>query len=203
MVISITGKEQCDILYYIVGVAMKLHLKVAVFDNSLTHDFFGLYQSDENEDIVAKDGITVYKDYQYNREFETEKYDYIFIYDGLYPTYKGYEDLSIVAPSYSKAEWEMVKPQIIKNKTNETKTILLLRDKVNRKLSDYAVLKKLEFDPTYVVAIEYDAKDYSAYICLTHNKRSKIRRRGELREVILSVCEEIYGLDAKKLKRYV
>lgn len=203
MVISVTGKEQCDILYYIVKVALKLRMKVAVFDNSITHDFFNIYKTDDKEDIVKKETLTVFKDYQYSREYDKEGYDYIYIYDGLYPTYKGYEDLSIIAPSYAGAEWEMVKPQIFKNKTNDTKTILLLRDKVNRKFSDYAVLKKMEFDPTYVVSMEFDAKDYSAYICLTHNKKSKLRRNGELREVIINVCEEIYGINAKTLKRYV
>lgn len=201
MIITYVGKEQCDILYYMIQIGIKLGKSIAVFDNSITHDLFSLFSSEENEDIVETKGIVVAKDYIIKREQQV--YDYIFIYEGLYPRYTGYTDYAIIAPSYSKVEWDMIRDFVKSCEQMEIRNMLILRDKINNKVSDRVALAKLGFDPNSMITVEFNEKDYSSYISLLHNAKAKLQKNGEICEVVAVLCEELYGIKEKDFKNYV
>ena len=201
MIITYVGKEQCDILYHVIMAGIKLGKTIAVFDNSITHDFFEIFSTNKEEDIIETQGIVVAKDYTFIKE--KAEYDYIFIYEGLYPKYKGYTDLAIIAPSYSKTEWEMIREYGKERSILETKIFLVLRDKINNKISDRVALSILDFDPTYMMNTELNEKDYSSYISLVHNRKAKISKNGEIYEVVSILCEELYHLSPTDLKKYL
>ena len=201
MIITYVGKEQCDILYHVIMTGAKLGKSIAVFDNSITHDLFHVFCNGAEEDVVESHGIVVAKDYSFKKE-ETA-YDYIFIYEGLYPRYVGYTDLAIVAPSYSRTEWDILKEHLKERETMEIKTFLVLRDKINNKFSDKVALSLLGFDPTYMMNTEFHSKDYSSYISLTHNGKAKISKNGEIYEPVSILCEELYQISSNELKKYL
>lgn len=201
MIITYVGKEQCDILYHLIMIGSKMGKTIAVLDNSINHDLFSIFAEDETADLVETHGIVVGKDYTFKREQKT--YDFVFIYEGLLPRYEGYTDFSIIAPSYAKNEWDMIKDHAKGCEQAEIRTFLVLRDKINRKISDKVALAKLDFDPTFMMNTEFNEKDYSSYISLTHNKAAKLSPNGEIYEVICMLCEELYHVNEKNLKNYL
>ena len=201
MIVTYAGKEQCDILYHVIQTGVKLGKTIAVFDNSITHDLFSIYAKDSSEDIIEMDGLVIAKDFSFKRE--EKAYDFVFIYEGLAPRYYGYTDMAVIAPSYAKAEWDMLMSHAKVCEEREIKTCLILRDKINNKISDRVALAKLDFDPQFMMYTEFNAKDYSSYIALTHNKKAKLNRNGEIYEAVSVLCDELYHMDAKTKKKYL
>lgn len=202
MIITYVGKEQCDILYHLVKIGKKLGKSIVVFDNSITHDFYMMFDKNDGKDVIEQNNLVVCKDRVFKREEKT--YDYVFVYEGLYPKYNGFIDIAIVAPSYAKQEWDMIKPHLENCKMGNIKTFLVLRDRVNRKITPRIVKKMLNIEPYYSTSIELSDKDYSAYVCMTHNKKAVLPKKGELEDTIFGLASEIYHLDdIKKLRNLV
>lgn len=201
MIITYTGKEQCDILFQLVKIGVISGKKVAVFDNSITHDFFQIFANglDKGQDLLEIGNLTVFNDYKVKKD-ETA-FDYIFIYEGLYPRFSGFIDVSIIAPGYEKNEWKMIKPHVDKCRIERVKTILIMRNRVGKKLSDRYVTTQIGIKPDVFLRSDFDIKDYESYVALTHNRDQKFNRTGELFYIVSTVASEIYKMSEKEVKK--
>ncbi len=88
MVVTFSGSEICDLLYYVSTIGVKEGKKVLVIDNSWNHDFFSLYgdgvtdkDGDGNPDIEHINNLTVCRGYKLTDE-QMEYFDNVFIYTG-------------------------------------------------------------------------------------------------------------------------
>lgn len=204
MVISYVGKERCDLLYYITMLGQRAGKQILVIDNSVTHDFFDLYEKIDHEDVVESDFITVCKDYCMDEQLK-EEYDYIFIYEGItrMHSYKGKRDITIVAISMEAAELKHIKNAFLdydgKTKLNP---LLIVRDCVNNKVSNNDIAEKLCITPEDVLRIGFDQRDYAMYINLSHNKIGRFKGLSqEMEDAISYIGEFLYQLDRKTMKR--
>lgn len=204
MVISYVGKERCDLLYYVTTLGQRAGKEILVIDNSVTHDFFNLYEKIDHEDIVESDFITVCKDYCMDEQLK-EEYDYIFIYEGISKmhSYKGPRDTTIVAVSMEDTELRNIKNAIRDYDENaKLNPVLIIRDCVNNKINVADIAEKLHINPEVMFRIGFDQRDYAMYINLSHNKIGKFRGMSpEMEDAVSCIGEFLYQLDSKTVKR--
>ncbi len=60
--VAYVGFEQGDLMIALANVALAAGLKVAILDNSLTHDIWNIMKSDEEEAVVDKGNLCIVKD---------------------------------------------------------------------------------------------------------------------------------------------
>ena len=80
-------------------------------------------------------------------------------------------------------------------------TYVIERDKVNRKITAKTLSTLLNVNTSNCLEMEFDIKDYSAYVCLTHNMRASAAVSTQMYEVIETLATVIYSTNAKMLKK--
>lgn len=203
MIVTYTGKERCDILYFLIQIGKRMGKKILAVDNSYTHDLFLLFQKDDGEEIYQLDNLTICKDCKPDRK--VRDYDIVFIYEGLLARYEGERDKIILAPSCEKAEMEMVisgfKGNIEIKEDSLDNVYIVARDQVNRKFTSRTIAKMYGLKAENCFDMSFDEKDYSMYISLTHNGYTNFMLSPQMYDLIESMAADLYGIDARTLKK--
>lgn len=203
MVITYTGKERCDILYFLIQIGIKTGHKIAVIDNSFTHDLFALYEKEDKEEIVVIDNLTVTKDRLIGKK--AKEFDFVFIYEGLVARCSEKRDFTILAPTCERREIDIVGEsfkEAIKNATiNHDNILIIARDVVTRKISAKEIALRYELPTELYYDLDLDEKDYGVYVALTNNHRAKLNLSAQMFELMEFLAAKLYKVDAKTFKK--
>lgn len=198
MMIDYVGTERCDILYYIVKIGKNLKKNILVIDNSITGDLFHLYK-DENNTEGEEGSVRILRNRVVGKD-EAAAYDTVIVYEGLYPEYTNYRDLTIFAPNENEAEWEMMKP-FVENRKDNGDIICILRDRATKKVNSKVVSQYFGIELDEVLEEEYGDNGYVAYVALMQNHMGNIPKRCAASAIALNIASLIYHVNAKELKK--
>lgn len=198
MMIDYIGTERCDILYYITKIGKNLKKNILVVDNSITGDLFHLYK-DENNTEGTEGSIKVLRNRLVGRD-EAETYDTVFVYEGIYPRYANYRDLTIFAPNDNEAEWEMMKP-FVQNRNGKGDIVCILRDRATRKVNSSVLAQYFGIEIEDVFEEEYGDNGYIAYATLMQNHMGDIPKKCASSTIALNLASLIFHVNAKELKK--
>lgn len=203
MIISYIGKERCDIIYNLVKIGVNAGKRILVIDNSMTHDMFSLFEKNDGGDMQALGNLTICKDYKLGNK--AQEFDCVYLYEGIAPRYDGKRDIQILAPGCENTEIKQIRTYLDELKENGVvlpeNTYVIERDKVNRKITAKTLSTLLNVNTSNCLEMEFDIKDYSAYVCLTHNMRASAAVSTQMYEVIETLATVIYSTNEKMLKK--
>mgnify|MGYP006983163144 CR=1 FL=1 len=203
MIISYIGKERCDIIYHLIKIGINAGKRLLVIDNSMTHDLFSLFEKNDGEDIQEHGNLTICKDYKLGKK--AQEYDCVYLYEGIVPRYEGKRDVQIIAPGCENTEIKQIRAYLDELVNNGTEfpeeTYVIERDKVNRKITAKTLSSLLNVNTQNCIDLEFDVKDYSQYVSLTHNMRTSSAVSAQMYEVIESIAVVVYNTNAKMLKK--
>lgn len=213
-VISITGQERCDIVFYLSEIYKKLKKHTLVIDNSYSKDLFeAIRQKDEN--TVAERGFAIYtKDVDYSPE-AFENFDTIIFYEGYNPCANNllHSQAVFIITDYAESSIRQIREAFEKEgllnsmvlKKNETVIYYVLRDKMSKKISDRVAFSLFcedkEKGSEYIKlagTIPFSNSDYYRYIDFTHNKRQTVRGVSDgMKEALEFILGEAEQLDRR------
>lgn len=95
MVVNYVGTERCDIVYYLLRIGKGLNVKTLAVDNSITGDLYHIFDKGEQDHVSEYGSVTVARNKLVGLE-EAQEYDVVIIYEGLYPRYSNYRNITIL-----------------------------------------------------------------------------------------------------------
>lgn len=208
---SLHRKERADLLYYITKLCTKCNSNVLVIDNSVSEDFFTIFDNETGALVTTRPYLTVTKKvFITDNELSASKYDsfdFIFVYMGTNLMDMPFNpDECIIAPGYEPYEMKMI--DVIRNNYNrEIKNTLIIRDKADNKFSDKLVLDSLNLnEQTTMYSLDHDSAQYASYIALLYNKDvAKISLKKSATADMLEYLNDFginyLGQDAKTMKK--
>ena len=168
--------------------------RILVIDNSMTHDMFSLFEKNDGGDMQALGNLTICKDYKLGNK--AQEFDCVYLYEGIAPRYDGKRDIQILASGCENTEIKQIRTYLDELKENGVvlpeNTYVIERDKVNRKITAKTLSTLLNVNTSNCLEMEFDIKDYSAYVCLTHNMRASAAVSTQMYEVIETLATVIY-----------
>ena len=177
MVVNYVGTERCDIVYYLLRIGKGLNVKTLAVDNSITGDLYHIFDKGEQDHVSEYGSVTVARNKLVGLE-EAQEYDVVIIYEGLYPRYNNYRNITIFAPSENESEWEMLRP--FRDTLFDSKVYCILRNAVTAKTSEKG--------------------GYREYILLQINKDAKLPRKTGIAAIVTALLPVIYKVDAADAK---
>lgn len=189
MIINYIGKERCDLLYYIIKSGIHFGKTALVIDNSISNDFYHLYQKEENGEVIELNHLTVCKNMKIDEEIAKE-YDLVIIYNGLtnQPFVLGTERF-VIASSLEGNEFERI--HVILNALPQDSLnapIFCIRDNVSKKITPGYMVDQLQIVPQVIYNLPCDLVDYELYINLSHDKSVKVKRQSDSMMLMIKEC---------------
>ena len=199
MLISFIGTEKCDLLFALAKVGISSGKKILIIDNSVTGDFYNIYNKD-GEDIIDYNSMTIARLFEYD-ESKVKNYDYIYLYEGLKPTYLGSRDLTIANIGVAPSDLKMVSHEFNSKVFNENPHLILIR-------RDYDISKKIK-EEYYARAfgwmcrnsfkIKFIETDYRVYYTLCINRDIKLTAfSNDFLDSVYTLSQTIYGYSEKQ-----
>ncbi len=202
-VATIAGVERCDFVYHLGRILSSISSTVIVIDNSKDKELYlsvqqPLYEKDKDVYVAKRSDIVYLKDVAYSPEF-FEAFEYVLIYDGILPELTDIEksDYTVILPDYRPATL-----QHFKNMPENVEFIM--RDRAG-KVNERAVALTMGVKPNQIIgALDYDDRDYAAYLSLLYNGRQKlIGISGEYIIALTYVISKIMGINMKEASKIV
>lgn len=201
------GIEKCDIIFYLSEIYRILNRHVLVIDNSYSQDLYKAVSDGTAADVTERGFVVYTHDVSFGKK-ALKKFDVVIFYEGLNP-----EEINIInsdhvflMPDYSESSIRQLREALDGlgvSGDEHRRWMLILRDKVTKKIRDRHVREMINPDCMLVGTIAYDRTDYARYINLTHNGRQNVR--GISRDMadaltyMLSVIEGISVSSAAKI----
>lgn len=204
MLISFIGTEKCDLLYALVKVGISAGKKILIIDNSVTGDFYNIYNQD-GEDIIDVNSMTIARLYEYD-SMKVKNYDYVFLYEGLQPGYYGSRDLTIANMGVAPSDLKMVSQAFNASNFRENPNLILIRrDRdVSRKIKTDYFASAFGWTCNNNYKIKFSETDYRAYYMLCINRDIKLTAfSGEFLETLYSLVQIIYGFNGKQAENLI
>lgn len=201
MVVNYVGTERCDIVYYLLRIGKGLNVKTLAVDNSITGDLYHIFDKGEQDHVSEYGSVTVARNKLVGLE-EAQEYDVVIIYEGLYPRYNNYRNITIFAPSENESEWEMLQP--FRDTLFDSKVYCILRNAVTAKTSEKVLSAAFQLDFEEFMMDGLDDGGYREYILLQINKDAKLPRKTGIASIVTALLPVIYKVeaaDAKYLKK--
>lgn len=219
-IISITGQEKCDIVFYLSEVYKGLKKHTLVIDNSYSKDLFEAIRQNGDKEVEEKGFVVYTKDVDYSSE-AFENFDVIIFYEGYNPCANNllHSQAVFIITDYAESSIRQIREafekegllnsRIIKN--NETNFYYVLRDKMSKKIRDRVAFSlfcdEVEKGSEYfklVGAIPFSNSDYYRYIDFSHNKRQNVRGASDdMKEVLIFILEEVEQLERKSVLKII
>lgn len=211
-IISITGQEKCDIVFYLSELYRALKKHTLVIDNSYSKDLFEAIRQ-KNEKNVAERGFVVYsKDMDYSPEAFVN-FDVIIFYEGYNPCANNllHSQAVFIITDYRESSVRQIREAFEKegllNRTvlnnNNTTFFYILRDKISKRIRDKVVFSLFcdeeEKGSEYIKlvgAIPFSYSDFYRYIDFSHNKRQNLKGVSDgMKEALVFILEEVEQLN--------
>lgn len=204
-IISVVGKERCDIAYAIAQIASAMKKTVLIIDNSMTHDLFLVFSHGKEPDseVIDLGQMTVCCGCEVPEE-DMREFGLTVIYSGLNCATHPPADVHVLATSGEMAEVQALSAYSAYAETAEDSYILIQRDRVNRKQTLATIAAKIGIRPqkSYVLALSAD--DTGAYQALTLNGNSGLKGISQDMSALVSdIMADIYGIHPRKIKKYL
>ena len=187
MVVNYVGTERCDIVYYLLRIGKGLNVKTLAVDNSITGDLYHIFDKSEQDHVSEYGSVTV-----------ARNNDVVIIYEGLYPRYNNYQNITIFAPSENESEWEMLRP--FRDTLFDSKVYCILRNAVTAKTSEKVLSAAFQLDFEEFMMDGLDDGGYREYILLQINKDAKLPRKTGIASIVTALLPVIYKVDAADAK---
>lgn len=201
-IITFSGVEKCDFLYYTAKTLSQTEKTVLVVDNSYRKDMFESVDNYRGAETVERQNIIYIPNVIYSEEF-FDNFDYVLIYMGMAIDKKicKKSDLNYVFCDYTPYTIRKIKEQLDEELSN---CRIIMRDKATGKISEKAIAHQLEIPIHHILGfIPYDIKDYAAYTALLYNGKQKIAGLTpnfmDALEYITGEILDITAKDARKL----
>lgn len=206
------GLEKGDFPYFLSKSLDLLNKNVLVIDNSKMKDLYGSLNApginnEDDDETVQQNGVTFVKNIAYShRAFLL--YDYVIVFHGLEVNY---DYLDVSDQTYLVCNYEPKYIKALKQKFYDLKKMctvhILLRDKINDKISDNTVVSSLtngtDISVENVSVIPFDERDYGIYQSFTYNGVQKIKPlSADYLDVLAEITLKLTGVkqDIKYMK---
>lgn len=204
MIISYTGKERCDIMYYLSVIANKNSKKVLFIDNSMNGDLHITLTKSNNEEMISTERCMYLRKYNVPQE-KANEYDIVLLYNGLYTPPEPYElkpDFNIVCVSANRIELEKTRKALIDSGFDKIPAFLVIADVVSNKLSELTICEALKQEVTDVVSFDADPEIWRRYEFFSWEGKMDSRKLPEsYRQILEILIEAIFKIDRKMLKK--
>lgn len=189
--VAYVGLERCDLIVALVNVAVKAGLKVAVADNSVTHDLFGIYynEEDDDDDIIDRGNLCIIKNAVLDES--NHGFDLVVMYLGANEPIEVESDIMFLMTDAQRANIRAVREYLL---TPYMKRMVVYRDQS----SDFSVTDMahfLGFDKSYQMStVKYDRKEAEAYAKLTRQPRAKFTlAMASSSSLFFEMCRMVFG----------
>lgn len=194
MVINYVGTERCDILYYLLRIGKSLNVKALAVDNSITGDLYHVFDKNSGNGVEEYGSVTIMRNKQVGLE-EAQEYDIVFVYEGLYPRYTNYRNITIFAPSENTSEWNMMIP--FKEYLFDSKVYCILRNAVTTKTTEKSL--KMDFNMDFEGFMVDSLDDgYGEYIKLMINKDARLSKKTSVADIVTELVPIVYKIDNER-----
>lgn len=174
-VISFSGVERGEFVYYIAAMISKSGKAVMVIDNSFSNDIYGAVSDFTECGTVTKQNIAYVKNACFDKEY-VEEFDYVLIWQGMNINMDVILqcDESYLLPNYTPSCMNACK-KLFEDK--DLITAIFMRDSVmSNKITEKSVAGFLEIPEEKIMGImTHDSKDYEAYLSFLYNGRHKFK----------------------------
>lgn len=213
-IVSITGQEKGDMVFYLSELYKVLRKHTLVIDNSYSKDLFEAIRQKDDK-TVAERGFVVYtKDVDYSPE-AFENFDVVIFYEGYNPCANNllHSETVFIITDYAESSIRQIREAFEKEgllnstvlKNNKTVFYYVLRDKMSKKIRDRVAFSLFCGDEEkgskyfkLVGAIPFSNSDYYRYIDFSHNKRQTVKGASDgMKEALVFILEELEQLDRK------
>lgn len=188
--VAYVGLERCDLIVAMVNVCVAAGLKVAVADNSVTHDLFGIYYDEGgDEDIIDRGRLCIIRNAVLDDK--NHGYDLVVEYLGANEPIDTDAEVLFLMPDSQRVNIRAVREYLY---TPYKKRMIVYRDQATDfSLSDMAHF--LGFEKGYQMsAVKFDRKEMEAYAKLTRQPRTKFTLALSVSSSLLyEMCRTVLG----------
>lgn len=196
MVVNYVGTERCDIVYYLLRIGKGLNVKTLAVDNSITGDLYHIFDKSEQDHVSEYGSVTVARNKLVGLE-EAQEYDVVIIYEGLYPRYNNYRNITIFAPSENESEWEMLRP--FRDTLFDSKVYCILRNAVTAKTSEKVLSAAFQLDFEEFMMDGLTMADTGSTFA-PDQQDAKLPRKTGIASIVTALLPVIYKVDAADAK---
>lgn len=204
MVVLFIGKERCDIPYYICRMATALNKKTLIVDNSMKNDFFEIFAEATETEEIKRSSFKILKDVAVTDK-DTEGYDFVFVYNGLYDFKKPYAikaDVLITCTSSDAIEAKALKKCLETMNTDAKHRYFLYRDAESKKVSIRTMMDYLGLTDELAFIMPLDTQEIAKYQVFTQTRKNSLVGINEYTaEFIYDFSERLFGINPKMFRK--